>query len=120
MNKKLLILASAGFLACAPFFGFSIFGQAMNSNDHVTVTVQQDKVKSDDDINQAVKNAFASDKDLSDVAANVDVKVDKGVVTLGGFVDNDQQKSAFESKAKTVDGVKTVVNNIEVKGMSAK
>jgi hyperosmotically inducible periplasmic protein len=47
-------------------------------------------------------------------AAGVDVDTVGGVVTLSGKVETDKQKAASERVAKTVDGVKSVNNQIQV------
>ena len=44
-----------------------------------------------------------------------DVTVKQGVVTLTGSVDSKNLKSRAEKVAKKVKGVKSVVNNIEIK-----
>ncbi len=58
------------------------------------------------------RSALAYADDLDDVTINVDVEND--VVTLSGTVPNDSQKSRAEQVAKSVEGVKNVVNNINV------
>lgn len=112
MVKKLVI----GFIACFFFFApaFHIFG-AMNDITPTTQVNAPVSVKSDEDIAKAVKDAFSADKGLAAFAPNVDVKVDKGVVTLSGTVNNDKAKADFAAKAKTIAGVSQVVNNIIVK-----
>lgn len=47
---------------------------------------------------------------------DVDFDVKNGVVTLKGDVPNAQQRSQIENMAKSVPGVKQVVDQIEVKG----
>jgi hypothetical protein len=42
------------------------------------------------------------------------VEASDGVVTLGGFVDNDAQRAAAARQAASVTGVKEVVNNLQV------
>src|SRR5262252_2373615 len=44
----------------------------------------------------------------------IDVKSDKGVVTLSGVVDNDAQREAAARYASTEPGVKQVINNLQV------
>jgi hyperosmotically inducible protein len=46
--------------------------------------------------------------------SSVMVDVQEGVVTLGGTVADDAAKSSAESSAKTVEGVKSVTNNLGV------
>lgn len=46
----------------------------------------------------------------------VDVDTNNGVVYLNGSVESVQQRNRAEQLARRVDGVKTVVNNLEVTG----
>lgn len=52
-------------------------------------------------------------------AASTTVAVQDGVATLGGTADNAAQRELTEVYAKDIDGVKSVVNNIAIKDMSA-
>jgi osmotically-inducible protein OsmY len=72
-----------------------------------------DKGVSDDAINDKVRIALASDIDVKGGGLQVEVK--QGVVTLAGNVENQMQKDKATHIAKKVKGVKSVVNNIEVK-----
>jgi len=63
---------------------------------------------SDAELTTSVKTATAA-------TPGVNVSVDKGVVTLSGEVADDMAKSAAETSAKAVAGVKSVVNSITVK-----
>ena len=65
---------------------------------------------SDADVKTAVDNAIAANTQLSGVSSSVD----KGVVTLTGQVANDNDKSAAETAARGINGVKSVVNNLTV------
>jgi hyperosmotically inducible protein len=63
-------------------------------------------------ITASVKSTLVADK-----AANltrVDVDTNNGVVSLNGVVDSPDQKSRAEQLARRVDGVKKVVNNLQV------
>jgi len=46
---------------------------------------------------------------------NVDVNVFRGTVQLSGFVDTSDQKDKATEIAKSIQGVKQVVNNISIK-----
>jgi osmotically-inducible protein OsmY len=61
-----------------------------------------------------VKTALANDVGLKTLIINVDS--DDGVVTLRGSVDSADTKSRAEQVAKKVDGVKSVKNELRVKG----
>src|SRR5450631_712692 len=67
----------------------------------------------DDTISDAVRVRLASDQVVGVLPLRVTVK--DAVVTLSGSVDQKSLKSKAESVAKKVKGVKSVVNNIEVK-----
>jgi len=61
-----------------------------------------------------VKAKLGADK-LSNLT-KIDVKSDAGVVTLGGTVDTVERRARAVQIAAAVNGVKTVLNNIEVSG----
>lgn len=111
MKNLLLFLICSCFMfaPASPIFGVEVINKAPKTD-----TVMQN-VHSDADVTRAVKDAFAADKFLSAEASKVDVKTDMGVVTLTGTVSSEKFKKDFKFKAKDVDGVKNVVNNITVK-----
>jgi hyperosmotically inducible protein len=64
----------------------------------------------------SVKSTLVADK-----AANltrVDVDTNQGVVSLNGIVDSADQKARAEQLARRVDGVKNVINNLQVQKKS--
>lgn len=63
-------------------------------------------------VSSEVQSKFSLDSGLSTKQLTVQAK--DGVVTLSGFVDNDAQREAASRQAASVDGVKTVVNNLQV------
>ena len=79
----------------------------------VSACLAADKPISDDTIYDKVRIALASDIDVK--GGNLKVEVKEGVVTLAGTVENPGQKDKAEHIAKKVQGVKKVVNNIEVR-----
>ena len=68
--------------------------------------------KKDADIQKAVQ-----DKLTADGVAGVTATVHDGVATLSGEVADVTVKSKAENSAKTVDGVKSVTNNISLKAL---
>jgi hypothetical protein len=70
------------------------------------------KAKDDSQITSEIQGKFAQDSGLSD--KNLAVQTAGGVVTLAGSVENQAQRDAAARQAATVEGVKTVVNNLEV------
>jgi osmotically-inducible protein OsmY len=77
------------------------------------VCLAADKVVSDDMIYDNVRIKLASDQIVKGGALNVDVK--DGVVTLGGLVENSKQKERAAKLTKSVKGVKSVINNLNLK-----
>jgi osmotically-inducible protein OsmY len=77
------------------------------------VCLADDKVVSDDMIYDNVRIKLASDQVVKGGALNVDVK--DGVVTLGGQVENSKQKDRAAKLAKSVKGVKSVINHLNLK-----
>ena len=71
----------------------------------------------DDAISDRVRVSLASDKLVGVLAFDVSVK--DGAVTLKGTADTSGQRSRAEKVAKKVKGVKSVVNNITLKGEAA-
>ena len=63
-------------------------------------------------ISSDVQNKFSQDSGLS--TKQLTVQASNGVVTLGGFVDNNAQREAAARQAASVAGVKEVVNNLQV------
>jgi len=59
-----------------------------------------------------IQSKYSQDSGLS--SKQLKVQASNGVVTLAGFVDNDAQRQAAALQAASVDGVKEVVNNLQV------
>jgi osmotically-inducible protein OsmY len=70
------------------------------------------KAPSDDEIHDKVMQRLANDRDVRGGGIDVDVK--DGVVTLTGSVREDRQKSKAERITKKVQGVKQVINRLQV------
>lgn len=66
--------------------------------------------KSDADLTKAATDKLAADK-----VSGVTVAVKDGVATLSGVVDDVTVKSKAETSVKSVDGIKSVVNNCTLK-----
>ena len=68
-------------------------------------------------VDDATLTASVKAQLVADKAANlvrVDVDTNNGVVYLNGTVESGEQKDRAEQLAKRVDGVKKVVNNLQV------
>jgi hyperosmotically inducible protein len=68
----------------------------------------------DSGITTRVNTALIESKDTK--ASSIKVATHNGVVQLSGFVDNDAQKAAAGTVAAGVKGVKSVQNDLSVKG----
>jgi BON domain len=69
--------------------------------------------KADDaKISSEIQSKYGQDSGLS--TKQLSVQASNGVVTISGFVDNDAQRAAAARQAAAVDGVKEVVNNLQV------
>ena len=75
----------------------------------VSTTSCNSKAK-DADIKTDVDKAIAANTDLSTVSTSVN----EGVVTLSGEVKDETTKTAAETAARGVNGVKSVTNNLSV------
>ncbi len=73
--------------------------------------------RSDSQIASDVQNKIFSDSNVPD--KQITITANKGVVTLSGTVSNDAVRAAVSTDAAQVDGVKTVVNNLEVGATTA-
>jgi hypothetical protein len=63
-------------------------------------------------VSSEIQNKFRQDSGLS--GKQLTVQASNGVVTLTGFVDNDAQRAVAARQAASVEGVKEVVNNLQV------
>ena len=67
----------------------------------------------DSAITTAVKSRYVENKDVD--ASSIGVETLNGTVMLSGFAKNETEKSAAESVARKVNGVKSVKNQIAVR-----
>jgi len=59
-----------------------------------------------------IESKYAQDSGLS--TKQLSVQASGGVVTISGYVENDAQRAAAARQAASVDGVKEVVNNLQI------
>ena len=69
-------------------------------------------VRTDAQVASEVQTNLRADSNI--VAKDIAVQADRGIVTLTGTVNNDNERTAAASDAARVDGVRTVVNNLVV------
>ncbi len=67
----------------------------------------------DKTLQASVKSALANDPVVKSL--KVDVEVNRGEVSLGGFVDSVAQRDAALAAARRVSGVSKVINNLQVR-----
>ncbi len=73
--------------------------------------------RSDDRIRDDINDRLSDDWQID--ASNIEVKVDKGEVTLTGEVSARQAKRRAEDVAEEIPGVRHVQNNLRVSGQSS-
>ncbi len=78
----------------------------------VAAAASVQKPLTDDEIHDKVKERLALDRDVK--GGGLDVDVQNGVVTLKGKVREESQKAKAERITRKVQGVKQVVNQLEV------
>ena len=100
MRRSLLAILSAVTLAWVLSGCQALTGETLGQNiDDTTITTQ-------------VKAKLAGDKASS--VTRVQVDTNRGVVQLSGTVESSADRSRAEQLARGVDGVKSVVNNLQV------
>ena len=105
----------------ALFLATSALAQTTTDKDKQVTPTAEERAQNRQDASDAtitgkVKSALAADVGLKTVT-NINVDTDKGgVVTLKGKVDSADMKKRAEQVAKKVNGVKSVKNQLEVKG----
>ncbi len=106
-SKALKVLGLITCLGAVPFI-CGVTGCAGTSTQQSTGEYIDDKAES-----ARVKKALSADTEYK--YEDVNVQTFKGVVQLSGFVNSADQKRRAADLAKTVEGVREVVNNITVK-----
>ncbi|NBC66263.1 MAG: BON domain-containing protein, partial [Bacteroidetes bacterium] len=84
--------------------------QNLSVDNQIVVTPDVDST--DDQVRMKVENALERDPFVS--AAEIDVVVETGIVTLSGTADNYFEKYQADEVASTVNGVVDIVNDINV------
>lgn len=99
-------------LAAALLLGLAAAGPATAENLHPKDEVLAGEPASDAVVTSRIKARLADLETISTKQVSVDV--DDGVVTLEGAVPTEADKLAAEREVKAVEGVKMVVNSLEV------
>ena len=90
----------------------SLYAVTMSLLLALTLAMGCAKQRSDADIASDVQSRINSDSNIQNKA--ITVTADRGVVTLAGSVNSEMERAAAGNDAGMVDGVKTVVNNLQV------
>lgn len=111
-NRFLIAAASLGFLV-APISSH-LQGAVDETPGKITTETKQmvPMQRTDEEITKSVKEALAANQAFS--SSKIDVQSKDGFVTLSGNVDSEVTKLHIGKTAKTVAGVKEVINNIVV------
>ncbi len=119
MKKQLFLLSSLCLLltACEQNTSPSADNTGRNVRDRSGQTLtpgDQLENEADRGITQKIRQALMDDDSLSTNAKNVKIMTVNGVVTLRGIVNNDREKNEISKKAKAINGVKNVDNQLEI------
>lgn len=88
---------------------------ARDSDSNRMTPINQSENAADRTITLQIRQALIADNNLSTDAKNVKIITINGVVTLRGVVNNNQEKNWIERKANSVNGVRNIDNQLEVK-----
>jgi osmotically-inducible protein OsmY len=83
-------------------------------DSHALTPGDQSENEGDRMITKKIREIIILDDSLSTNAKNIKIITINGVVTLRGPVANSQEKNIIEKKARDVQGVKKVDNQIDV------
>ena len=101
-------------VVAAIFASILVFGVVGCASDHERRGIYETgAVMSDSWITTKVKSDLAVEKDVD--ATDISVHTYEGVVTLSGDVDNQAEADKAVRVANQIEGVKSVVNNMNVK-----
>ena len=90
---------------------------AVNDRDRSGATVtplDQNEGKADLEATQELREALVGDDQLSFDAKNIKIVTQNGVMTLRGPVKSDAERQAIELRARRVNGIASVHNELEV------
>lgn len=106
MRIALILIMTLAFMQTAVFANTN---QDQNSNGQAASAQQY---MSDSKITLAVKAKLLADKDIK--STDISVTTENGVVTLTGTVPDAMQKDKAAKIAQDAEGVKSVVNNLQL------
>ena len=109
MKKQLFLLSAA----CLMLGGCEMDKSGVPGSDKNAPKGQMEN-EADRGLTQKIRQSLMDDDSLSPQAKDIKIITLNGVVTLRGPVASEQEKSAVGNKAKGVDGVRNVDNQLEV------
>ena len=118
MNKHLTYWVTH--MALAGLLSISVSACGNNAAETPSATAPPTTVGNDIDdtvVTTRVKSALMTNPKINSYDFKVETR--KGEVMLSGFVDNQDQLDLATSTARDVEGVKTVQNNVTLKGAAA-
>lgn len=83
-------------------------------NSGAVTPIDQGETEADRKVTAEIRKALVADSAMSVNAQNCKIITREGVVTLRGPVKSQAEKDAIESRAKSVAGVTSVINELEV------
>jgi len=89
-------------------------GRNVRDRSDTITPMDQSENEMDRTITQKIRRALMQDDSLSTNAKNVKVMTSDGTVVLRGAVNSEREKSLIEQKARGVNGVRNVTNQLEV------
>ncbi|MBS4164525.1 Uncharacterized protein PRO82_001854 [Candidatus Protochlamydia amoebophila] len=87
---------------------------ARDRNGHTLTPIDQSETEADRAITQKIRQALVEEEVLSTNGKNVKIITINGIVTLRGPVNSEDEKNQISKKAKSINGVKNVDNQLEV------
>ncbi len=90
----------------------------LNSDEYLKAAANNDRIQAGNYVNDAwitakVKSLLLKDKDVKGTAVNVETH--KGIVQLSGWVSDPAQIAEAEKLAHSIEGVKDVRNDLQIK-----
>jgi len=71
-------------------------------------------METNQDLLKQVQQALQNDDKIASYINNIHVRVNNGIVTLGGAVDSPSLKSRVEKIVSTLNGVTKIIQNLQV------
>ncbi len=83
-------------------------------DDQTLTPIDQSETEGDRNITQSIRRSIISSNSLSTYAKNIKIMTADGKVTLRGPVQSDTERREIVAKAKKVEGVKKIDDQLEI------